>query len=55
LESAALLGLSHPKSLGKRIKLALANSLMHYLSSTLKAQYDKRNKKPWIDPIASIP
>lgn len=55
LESAALLGLPHLKSLGKRIKLALANSLMHYLSSTLQVQYDKRNKKPWTDPIVSIP
>ena len=56
LESAALLGLPHLKSLGKRIKLALANSLMHYLSSTLRVQYDKkRNKKPWTDPIVSIP
>src|SRR3954471_8477075 len=35
LESAALLGFHHLGSLGKRIKLALANSLMHYLSSTL--------------------
>mgnify|MGYP006965681437 FL=1 len=35
LESAALLGFHHPGSLGKRIKLALANSLMHYLPSTL--------------------
>ena len=35
LESAALLGFHHLGSLGKRIKLALANSLMHYLPSTL--------------------
>lgn len=35
LESAALLGFPHLGSLGKRIKLALANSLMHYLPSTL--------------------
>ena len=35
LESAALLGVPHLGSLGKRIKLALANSLMHYLPSTL--------------------
>lgn len=35
LELAALLGFPHLASLGKRIKLALANSLMHYLPSTL--------------------
>uniref|UniRef100_K4D8D3 Uncharacterized protein n=1 Tax=Solanum lycopersicum TaxID=4081 RepID=K4D8D3_SOLLC len=35
LESAALPGFSHLRSLGKRIKLALANSLMHYIPSTL--------------------
>lgn len=34
MESAALLGFPHLGSLGKRIKLALANSLMHYLPST---------------------
>jgi hypothetical protein len=50
--SMALLGLPHLESLGKRIKLALANSLVHYLSSTLQAKYDKRNK-PWTDPIVS--
>lgn len=35
LESVALPGFPHLGSQGKRIKLALANSLMHYLPSTL--------------------
>lgn len=35
LESAALLGFPYRGYLGKRIKLALANSLIHYLPSTL--------------------
>jgi hypothetical protein len=33
LESVILLGLPHLESLGKRIKLALGNSLMHYLTT----------------------
>ena len=32
LESAALLGFPYPETLGKRIGLTLANSLMCYLS-----------------------
>ena len=42
-------------SLGKRIELALANSLMDYLSSTLWAQCSRRNRDTWTDPIAPIP
>ncbi|KAG9455503.1 hypothetical protein H6P81_000011 [Aristolochia fimbriata] len=44
LESAALLGSPHLGSLGKRIKLALANSLMHYLPSTLERNVAKGRK-----------
>lgn len=44
LESAALLGFPHLGSLGKRIKLALANSLMHYLPSTLQRNAAKGRK-----------
>jgi hypothetical protein len=39
--------------MGKRIKLALVNNLVHYLSSTLQAQYDKRNK-PWTSPQINV-
>ena len=42
MESAALPGFPHLGFLGKRIKLALANSLMHYLPSTLRAKCGKR-------------
>lgn len=47
----------HLKSLGKRIKLALANSLMHYLPSTLLSEMrqKKRKENPWTDPIISTP
>ncbi|KAJ3669777.1 hypothetical protein LUZ61_022631 [Rhynchospora tenuis] len=41
--------------LGKRIKLALANSLMHYLPSTLCAKCGERKENPWTDPIVSTP
>jgi hypothetical protein len=53
---AALLGLSHLYSLGKRIELVLANSLIHYLSSSLRAQVAFiRSDKPWTDPIRTTP
>ncbi|KAJ1683996.1 hypothetical protein LUZ63_020781 [Rhynchospora breviuscula] len=55
LESAALLGFPHLGSLGKRIKLALANSLMYYLPSTLCAKCGERKENPWTDPIVSTP
>ncbi|KAG9438556.1 hypothetical protein H6P81_021507 [Aristolochia fimbriata] len=49
VESAALLG-SHLGSLGKRIKLALANSLMHYLPSTLLSEMWQKEGKPMDRP-----
>jgi hypothetical protein len=56
LELAALLGLSHLQSLGKRIELVLANSLIYYLSSSLRAQVAIiRSELPWTDPIITNP
>lgn len=48
---------SSSEILGKRIKLALANSLMHYLPSTLSREMreNKRKENPWTDPIVSTP
>ena len=41
-------------SLGKRIKLVLANSLIHYLSSSLRGHTKTiiRSNKPWTNPIS---
>ncbi|GER56379.1 unnamed protein product [Striga asiatica] len=45
----------HLRSLGKRIKLALANSLMYYLPSTLCAKGGKRKGRKIHGPTPSSP